>query len=493
MFIKAVDNGESFKYQNHNLSFKSKIIFDVGASDPRASLKVKYMDNNGKDLFDYKDFVNEATDGFEDKNDFVKKIANALNIESYIDRDILSKKKQLKDINVSDHRRDELEISLNNLLSKKLILNNQTPEEKKITGFVLMLPGTIQSKIALFMANVRDKNKKSLLGVNLNAVIPVAKSMGKVEFSDKFNPETDYVACKDLAGTGMGIAQKIVNHPEYSKRISRGFFAVGVQTGGGFGAVDILVKGENDKVPFNDLILETRTSESSHNLFFDRKTGIEKRLGKMGASTSSVIENFAKEFGITDEKDIKVLVSTGLAQLATQKNLKLGTESNADAIEVLLKTNAYEIYDKDIKHSFLKLKDSQISKFDVASKYAVEAYAETLALHAITKINDGANLYVISGPLAMGLNDRVIEAPNLFEKAKGLRDVVFKFIDERVGKDQTCNILREANNFDIVCDKSMSIADNTSGGKLFLAGKLKTFSNRGEWMELPIKALKHAI
>ena len=137
----------------------------------------------------------------------------------------------------------------------------------------------------------------------------------------------------------------------------------------------------------------------------------------------------------------------------------------------------------------LELNEKSVDKFNEASKYAIESYADTLALHAITKINSGANLYIISGPLAMGLNARVKEAPNLFG-VKNLKDVIFKYIDERVNSDITCNILRKANKFDIICEKGMSIADNTCGGALLLNGKLKTFSRRGEWLELPLKALR---
>ena len=141
----------------NNVSFKSKMIFDIGASDPRASLKVKYQDNNGKDLFVYKDFLNDTTAGFKDNNDFVKKIANVLDIGGVLDKSIKSKEKQIKAPNISDVRRAEIEKGLAELKEKKAAFDSQTPEDKKLTGVALLLPGTIQENVALFMANIRDR------------------------------------------------------------------------------------------------------------------------------------------------------------------------------------------------------------------------------------------------------------------------------------------------------------------------------------------------
>ncbi len=475
---------------SNKVNFKSRMIFDIGASDPRASMKIKYQDNNGKDLFMYKDFVNDTTKGFDNNHDFVSKIARALDIGSILDKSIASKEKQLADKNLPSARREEIESGLKEVKEKKAIYDAQSPEDKKLTGVALLLPGTIQEHVALFMANIRDKKKNSLVEIQLDDVITEAKKQGKVQFSNDFDIHDDFIPCKDLAGTGMGIAQKLVNNPEFKDRISGGLFAVGVQTGGGFGAVDIMIKGDKNCSP-DDLMVETRTSEAGHDLFFDRKTGTEKRLGKMGASVSSVITNFATKFGITDPEAIKTLVATGMAQIATQREVKLANEKDAAAIKLLTESGDYEIASHDAKYSFVKLKPESEDKFNEASKYAVECYADTLALHAITKINGGANLYIISGPLAMGINSRVQEDPKLFG-GKGLKDVIFRFIDERISNDVTCGILRKANRFDIICEKAMSIADNTCGGALLLSDKLKTFARRGEWLELPIKALKNA-
>lgn len=491
MRLQQISSGINSHKKINNTAFKSRYTFDIGASDPRASLKILVQDNSGNDLFEYKGFVNDSTKGFEDNKDFIKKVARAVNVEELIDADIESIKVRSKDPSLSPAGAQKLKDNLELLKKNKAILQKRSAEEKKLTGFALLLPGTISEKTALFMGNVKKTDGTALEDVNLKKVISEVKKQGKVEIYDKFDLKKDFVPCKDLAGTGIGIATKVISHPEYGQRVGKGFYAVGVQTGGGFGAVDIKFKQDVTK---KNAMVDIETNECGHDLYFDMETGKEKRLGKLGASTSSVIENYAKTLGITNSDDLKALVNTGKAEMATQKEIKLNSKEHEAAINVLTKTGVYEITGQNAEATMLKIKDAE--KFTQASKRAINAYTETLARHAITRINRGANLYVISGPLAMGLNDRIKEAPEVFgEGIKDMRDLMFQKIDKYVGDDFTCIRLRRKNRFDIVCDRAMSLDNNTSGGSLLIAkskvfGKRGSFARRGEWMSMPVKVLK---
>lgn len=469
-------------FSKPEVSFKSREIFDIGASNKGGSLKILVQDNNGKDLFEYTGVLNPDTQGFVDNKDFIKRVATAVDVGSLMERDIEKISKQLEQNHLLDAERNKMIKDLTKLKQNSAIWNALSPEEKALKGLVVMLPGTVQGKKALFMANLKTLDGKSLTDVSLDEIIPEIKAMGKIELASSFNAATDFVPCKDLAGTGIGIAQKIFQHPEYSQRASKGFHAVAVQTGGGFGAVDIKMK--------EDAIVDIETNESSHDLYFDPKSGKEKRLGKLGASTGSVIENYAKGLGLQDAELIKTLTDTGVAQMATQDQVKFDNVKHSKAIDTLLKTNLYEVVNKNSENTILKIKKESIPQFNKASKEAVEAYADTLALHAITRINKGANLYVVSGPLAMGLDERVKQSKDLFE-ANGMKDLILKFIDKRVGTDDTCNRLRKANNFDVVCDKAVSLSNNTTGGSALLSDGTITLARRGEWIRLPIDALKN--
>lgn len=464
---------------NSSPAFKSRLTFDIGASDPRGTLKLLVQDNQGNDLFEYKGFVNDSTKGFKGNSDFLKKLAEKVDIEGTVTRDIKALEKRIKTNGLSEEEAQRAHQKLDELKAMLKILQARSTAERKLTGLALLLPGTLKGKTALFTANLRRTDGKSLTGVKLKKLIAEIKKQGKVELKKGFNTKTNFVACKDIAGTGIGVAEKIARR--YRKRFSDGFYASIVQTGGGFGAASVKVKQE---------YVAIETSECSHDLYFDPQTGGEKRLGKLGTSTSSVIENFAKELGITAPDDIKALVETGNAKMATSKQLKFDNVKDAKAIEILLGTQAYGIHSKNNSTITLAIEDSHMNMFNAGSKRAIQAYADSLARHAITAINRGANLYVLSGPLAMGLNDRVKQAPELFG-ASDMRGLILKAIDERVGKDNTCNGLRKANRFDVVCDRALSSENNTRGGSLLLSKRAHSLEmSRGEWIGIPLKALK---
>lgn len=483
-YIMQLQKISSVSYQKKNdIVFKNKLTFDIGASDPRGSLKILVQDNDGEDLFEYKGFVNDTTKGFKDNDDFTNKIAKAVDIEGLLKKDMLVVKKQMQQANLSAAEVSKFENRLDDLQQKHNMLKGQSKEDKKLTGFALLLPGTLKGHVALIMANLKkiDKSapsgKSSLLKVDLDNIISKIEENGDVELADKFK----FMPVKDLSGTGLGITKKIINSPEYGHRFSKGFYAVAIQTGGGFGAVDIKVKADDE--------VDIETDECGHDLFHDDKTGKELRLGKLGASTGSVIENYARELGITKKEDIGALIQTGLAQLATQSEIKLNNIKDEAAINVLLATGKYEQVNHKPETTRIRIKDKCMDDFNRASSTAIKDYAYALALHAITKINRGANLYVVSGPLAMGLNDTIMSNPEVYG-ADNMRDLIFKTIDRRVGDDVTCNVMREGHDFDIVCDKSMSVADNTSGGALLLEDNTNLFARRGEWLKVPAEAFK---
>lgn len=479
MNLQILPNEISSKNKRKNVSFQMRQTFDIGASDPRGTLKIRVQKDNGEDLFEYKGFLSEH--GFKDNDDFTRRVATSTDVEALIAKDIESIESQLKDTNpkTCPVAIEKLTKKLNELKASREKLVNLPKSERQLTGFALLVPGTLKERTVLFMANLKDLAGAPLQNVNLEQVLKEIEKQGKVELAGDLR----FLPCKDLAGTGIGIAKKVINHPVYGKRFGPGFSFVVVQTGGGFGAVNVLVEDEKAK------FVSIKTDESGHDRVYSRKTGKEERLGKIGASTSTVIENYSRELGITDPAELKALVATGKAEIATLQKVSLSTLKDSEAIKALLKTQVYKIVSQNSEATTLQVQD--LKRFAQGSKAAIESYADTLAIHAITRITRGTNLYVVSGPLAMGINDRIKEIPELFgEKVKDLRDLIFQGIDTRIKDDLTCNLLRKSNNFDIVCDKSMSVANNTFGGSLLLAGGSRDFAKRGEWITISTSVLK---
>lgn len=475
-------------------SFKCIEVHDFGASDPRASHKVLLLKNNGTVLFEYNGFLNDETTGFDGNKGFVKKVAEAADIGGRLTRDIEVAKKQLIENQISEDEVERITKKLGELESNLKIWNGLSKNEKKLKKFVMMIPGTVKGREALFMANIKDKQGNSLEKVKLVEIFDEIRAQGKIQLARGFNvanPENyrpflglkiferaeDFVPVKDLAGTGLGVGKKIANHPEYGKRFSKGFYGVVVQTGGGFGAASIQY--------LKDDYINITTSECSHDYYYDDVLGKEVRLGAMGASTPSVIENYSKSFGITDKSVIDALKKSGVAQMATQTEIRLSSKTDEKAIQALLDTGAYEITSKNFKNTTLKVTD--IERFNKSSKFAIERYVNALCHHAVPQINRGANMYVLSGPLAMGLNDRVKEAQSLFG-AKDLGEMLYKKIVDFVTvthPDRTVRDLMssDAHAFEVVCDKALSVNNNTGGGAQLRSIK-NALTRRGEWIKI---------
>ena len=61
-------------------SFQHKIILDIGASNPKGTLKISAITDAGKEILkeSKNSYLNNTVDGFVDAKDFVSKIANVI-------------------------------------------------------------------------------------------------------------------------------------------------------------------------------------------------------------------------------------------------------------------------------------------------------------------------------------------------------------------------------------------------------------------------------
>jgi len=183
----------------------------------------------------------------------------------------------------------------------------------------------------------------------------------------------------------MGIAKILANHPNFKDKFNRGFYAVGVMTGGGFGSVDINV--------LNDNKVMIRTSESGHNLAFDPIEKKVLRLGKLGASAKCVIENYSEALGIKDENKLKALINTGDARIATNEEITLKTDKDAIAIETLLETGVYKVKEKLDGKTVLQV-DSSYTRKQSSTGLGLTITKELIELHGgkiwiESKLNEG--------------------------------------------------------------------------------------------------------
>lgn len=479
-------------HKRNQIAFKSDLVsVDLGASNPKGNARVNYMDKKGKTLFSYKSALNYSADRFKDNDDFVTKLAELIDPETTMTRELTNKNKQLLDASLPAKTQKKLESEIAELKNNLDIYSQRTPEEKKLRGIELDLPGTMQGKRALIIPNLKDANNHSLENIPLDQMLAKLKQLGKIKVERQFSLERNFMPIKDLGKTAAIAASKVINDPKLGARFDKGCCMSVVHCGGGWGAatVDAL----------EDDLLMIRTSESGHDIYYDYKTKKPIRLGAMGASVPSVIENYAKKLGVTNADEIKALQATGFAHMATQKQLDLSTEGHKNAIDILLKTGAYKIENKGPEITTLKVKD--LDKFNKASRTAIKAFADTVAQFGISRINRGFNILLVSGPLAMGLDTKLKEEPikvkskdasgkQIVVTAHNMQEAIWARINKYTATDNTVKLYIKEKNFEIVCDKALSVVDNNEGGAFFLSGETKTLAKRGEIIVVPKGVLK---
>ena len=302
------------------VNFQHKILLDIGASNPKGTLKITAINNNGKSIlkeYSSNSFVNDTIKGFKDKQDFIDKITKI--IKRTYDRVLLKDKS------------GEFPLS---------------EKDKLLAGVAIFVPGTTtysgnaNTKIA-FMPNLRDENNKSLKGVDF---YDYAKSL-KEQPANITGIEVDkenfnLVVTKDLGGTGVALAQMLAKN----NMLNEGDYIMGIMTGGGFGSVDIKVK--NNSVEFEtsesssyisgnfniydsilnfvDKIVETEDYKELENLknndeYLKEKFQILGKLGRHGVNVKSHIESFCNQIGRKDL--IKLLQSVGDARIVEMNRL----------------------------------------------------------------------------------------------------------------------------------------------------------------------------
>ncbi|OGI17405.1 MAG: hypothetical protein A2287_01245 [Candidatus Melainabacteria bacterium RIFOXYA12_FULL_32_12] len=447
------------KTNNLNISFGHKIAMDFGASDPRGTAKITSQLENNDVLNLNKDeklYIINQKNGFESANHLISGVTELA-------------------INTAKEALENIKRANNN--------TKLAPNEEELTSVDMFFPGPvigeedpdthiITNKIAL-IANYRDKDGESLENININDIEKALREKAEIAgipLSQNFKLRV----FKDLAGTGMAISEKLSNHPKYGEDIKQGrFHGAAIITGGGLGMVRI------DCDEPNRIMQET--SEAGHDMSMDTFKVNEERVGKVGATVSTVIKNFAEELAVLNKagqrsnirkSDIEALIKTGNATIATKKEIKLNLPNDEEAKEVLMKTGIYE----EIKPDVLKVKNTPEadSRFKNARKRAVIQYADALAKVTIPLINRGVSVLVLTGPLAKGVRDIVAQNASDFTSQnplsnlniKSLSDLIKDRINYLTSHDNTIQKLLKCNGLNIECGGEFQIADNTTGAKV---------------------------
>ena len=482
----------------NNQSFGHRIFMDIGASNPKGTLKITAISDYGKQILrenSANSYVNNTVKGFKNAQDFIDKIAKI--IKRTHERVLLKDKS------------GEFPLSA---------------EDKLLSGVTIFVPGTTyalggKSNGIAFMPNLRDKNDKALTNVDFTNYENELLSKDIAETGIGVNKDSfQFVVTKDLGGAGAALAQMMAK----KNMLHEGDYVMGVMTGGGFGSVDLKVK--NGFVEFETsesssyiagnyaaydkiakIIDETVNSQNSFETLEELKRDNNKKLkddiqvlgklGRQGVNVKSHIGSFCTEIGRPDL--FKLLQSVGDARIV-EMNRMCVSEKDIEILEQLrsMKNEFKEIESTTDGKIAFEMNEDYFGK-DVlryARTVAVNDYANSISLISINKINDCVNKVVLLGPFAHGVNQYVKTHPEDFEYAKDLPELIIKKIktniDEKHVDLPSTEKLMDLYKFEVICDNDLNFRDNTVAGNIFQNPKLKFIPNRGSWFSIPLNVLK---
>lgn len=446
MSTQGFGNG-NFNAKNQDVSFRQKIILDIGASDPRGSLKVLAQTDDGRDLYKKTGmYLNSTQDGFKSNQDFIDRIKQVV---------------------------EETQKTVQQICKDQ----NLPEKEQKLSGLAVFVPGTTMGDRIAFMPNLRDKQNNSLKGVDFTDYKNELIS-GNVGF-DVNKDEFKFVVTKDLGGAGIGIAKILAAQG----KLNEGDYIMGVMTGGGFGSVDIKVKNGN---------VEIETSESSSYLTHDAAHQNLGKLGRLGVTVKSHINRYMTRLGMDEMADL--IVKAGDARIVTNNEIHINTENNQRLINTILADRRFKIKSQDDDQLVIMIDDSNpafVKKMKTARIDAVNDYADSIALIAINKINDCLNKVILVGPFAHGVDKYVKQHSEEFG-CHDLPELINMKVDKKIKEVDLPSSagLKKLYNFEIICDPRINFPDNTYAGDVLLDRDLKFVQNRGSWMSIPKSELQ---
>ncbi len=505
--------------------FGHKILIDIGASNPKGTMKCRVISDDGRTLYKTNGFLNDTTEGFEKRPDKNGKLDDGQQaFISKIDDVILAAHQHVTD----PKKRD-----------KNFPGFSQVPKFEKtdhqLSGVTVFVPGTTYTNMkddkVAFIPNLKDTEGNSITNIDFHEYEEEIKNGGvRSEGLDINKDKFEMVVTKDLGGAGLALAKILTER----KELKQGDYIMGVMTGGGFGSVDIKVKGKPE-----DPIVEFETSESSSYLsgniaIYDqmlKKVGeilksdnprenfkkltndgnrelkeiapVLGKLGRQGVSVKSHINFYFNALGLDmpqEEIDelVKLTQKVGDARIVCDNKMYLNndkkTRDNA-LINEIKNSKYFEEVESDTEGKLMFRLSSKIATPEQMKEARIETvneYANAVSLISINKINDCINKVILVGPFAQGLSRHIQENQEDYG-VKDLPELIMQKIltntDENHVDLPSTRRLMELYEFEVICDPEINFPDNTYAGDILLDNRMQFVQNRGSWFSIPLNEL----
>lgn len=293
-------------------------------------------------------------------------------------------------------------------------------KDKNLSGILIHAPGyVVGGKIAPLLNNLRDHNDKSLKNIDFS----------KVSVNVPKNDNYRIIATNDMHGAAAGVAKILKDQG----KLDDGQFVVVCMTGGGLGLVSI--KNKLD-------MIEIEGTEAGHTSTYDSIS--PNSLEKAGACVSALIKNYGRALSLGDDTIHKLLVNADARVVTNSLN-----SENADEVQAALT--------------------------------AIDRYVDVISHEFARNVLDGANLIILTGPLAQGIKKSLAEYTGNPEE---LKDRVMASIKKHIIKSGPGEIMMDIHKFDV--DTDFHVPDNTVGGSILMdSSKFAGENSRGNWLMIP--------
>lgn len=511
-----------------SVPFGHKILIDIGASNPKGTMKCTVKSDDGRTLYQTNGYLNNTTEGFKKTIDpETGKLDNG-------QQDFISK---IDDVILAAHKHVVKNAGKDENNPKFSEIPRYQKNDHKLSGVAVFVPGTTYTnhkddKVA-FIPNLKNTDGESLTNIDFHKYEEELKDPDgrRREGLDINDDRFEMIVTKDLGGTGLALSKILADQ----KQLNHGDYIMGVMTGGGFGSVDIKVKGKPE-----DPIVEIETSESSSYLsgnialydqMVDKVNQILKsknprenfkkltndgnrelkelapvlgKLGRQGVSVKSHIKYYFEALGLNASKKeladlIELTQKVGDARIVCDNKMRLNnnpkTRDNA-LIKEIKQSKYFKEVQSDKKDELMFELNPDVTtpeKMKAARIETINEYASAVSLISINKINDCINKVILVGPFAQGLNTHIKEHQEEFG-AKDLPELIMQKINTNTDENHvdlpSTRRLMDLYGFEVICDPKINFSNNTYAGEVLLDNRLQFVPNRGSWFSIPLNELK---
>lgn len=322
--------------------FSSKAFVDLGASHPGGTVKIQFVDKNGKAVGTPQRVLLHPDKYAQNSPAFVTRVAQEI---------------------------------------QKQFPKSLHDAADWLTDTVVFCPGQAENNVLGIAINIKNQQGQSLCDINFDVL---SNQLGSISDGKKVK----VLAANDMFGVGSAAIAALKASPEHKAFLQQPIMSASViMTGGGCGVIGLQKIGPQ---------IYLTGMEAGHT-----PTGHGKQvLETSSASVPALTRLFAKSLRLS-KKDAGKLVDLGIGRVVTQH--KIVPSNNEE--EALIKASGLFVAHKEEEKTVYKLKKVNSESHNLAAQAAILTYLNDLGRFIAGEAAASKHAVIVTGPLAQGISD----------------------------------------------------------------------------------------